>query len=273
VRRLPVAAFVALVIATVAAFFVTQALKVTTPLLTGSPAPVPSAIDPVSGGTCLVRDHRGVLRPVSFKRMRISFYLLNQADVVDVSIVSSAGTPVVTLPGSGRSMGIRQRRTFVWDGRERNGRLAPDGVYYIRVSLRHQGRVVTIANSAGTAEPVTVQTKPLPLRITGLSPVRIPPSGGSPVTIRYTGNGGLRPLVMIYRSAGRARPRLVKQYAATSRAGLTVWNGTLRGGAPAPAGTYLVALGVKQRTCSTVTVPARLPPTPATAPNAVVTVQ
>ncbi len=37
VSRLPVAAFVALAVATVAAFFVTQHLKVTTPLVTGRP--------------------------------------------------------------------------------------------------------------------------------------------------------------------------------------------------------------------------------------------
>ena len=42
--RWPVATFVALAIATVGAFFVTQHLKVTTPLIAGFPAPVPSAI-------------------------------------------------------------------------------------------------------------------------------------------------------------------------------------------------------------------------------------
>ena len=46
VSRAPVAAFVALVIATVAAFFVTQHLKVTTPFIQGSPAPVPEHDQP-----------------------------------------------------------------------------------------------------------------------------------------------------------------------------------------------------------------------------------
>ena len=39
--RLSVAAFVALAVATAAAFFVTQHLKVTTPLLAGYPVPCP----------------------------------------------------------------------------------------------------------------------------------------------------------------------------------------------------------------------------------------
>ena len=46
--RLSIAAFAVLVAATIAAFFVTQHLKVTTPLLTGYPRPVP-------GGSRLVK--------------------------------------------------------------------------------------------------------------------------------------------------------------------------------------------------------------------------
>ena len=47
VTRLPTCAFAVLVAATIAAFFVTQHLKVTTPLIRGSPAPVPAVIDPL----------------------------------------------------------------------------------------------------------------------------------------------------------------------------------------------------------------------------------
>ena len=51
-RRFPVIAFAALVVATVAAFFITQHLKVTTPLIAGFPRPFPAAINPVRGTTC-----------------------------------------------------------------------------------------------------------------------------------------------------------------------------------------------------------------------------
>ena len=41
------------------------------------------------------------------------------------------------------------RRLFVWNGREDNGRLAPDGTYYVRVALMHQGRTVDDLGRAG----------------------------------------------------------------------------------------------------------------------------
>jgi len=125
VTRLPVAAFVALVIATVGAFFVTQHLKVTTPLIAGSPSPHPAAINPVNGKTCLLRNHLGVRVPVSYKHMQISFYLLHRADDVDVYVVDQNGNIVDTL-ASGRHMSINRRRLFTWNGRTSKGTIAPD---------------------------------------------------------------------------------------------------------------------------------------------------
>lgn len=267
-RRLPVAAFAALALGTIGAFFVTQALKVTTPLINGFPAPVPSTINPVSGGTCGVRGPNGRWHPVSFRRMRVSFYLQNRGDVVEVSIVDPAGRVVRLLPGSGRYLGTAHRRAFVWDGRERDGSLAPDGPYETHVSLLQQGRTLTIANSAGRPEPVTVATHPPPLAIAAVTPASIA-AGGRPVTIRFSGNDGLRPRVLILRIARRGRPRQVKSYFATAVAGRSVWNGTLAGGRLAPPGRYLVALALTDRTCNTV----RTPQTVAAAPQAVVTVR
>jgi len=267
---MPVAAFVALVLATVAAFFVTQHLKVTTPLVAGTPAPVPSHINPVDGRSCLVSTGLGAKR-VSFKRMRISFYLLHRADDVDVYIVDADGSIVATL-ASGRHMAIKRRSRFTWNGHEDNGQVAPDGTYYVRVSLIHQGRTLLIANDSGVAEPVTVETKAPPLRITRVSPGVISQPGSSSVTISYTGNRGLRPRVLIYRVQRSGASRLVKSYAATTRAGHTLWNGTVGGGAPAPAGSYLVGLKLTDQACNTATVPARLPPAPGSDAVARVTV-
>ena len=36
------------------------------------------------------------------------------------------------------------RRVFVWNGREDNGSLAPDGTYYFRVGLARQGRSIDL---------------------------------------------------------------------------------------------------------------------------------
>jgi FlgD Ig-like domain len=270
VRRWPVAAFVALAVATIAAFFITQHLKVTTPLLTGAPAPFPADINPVDGHVCLRRNHLGRLIPVSFKRTKVSFYLLNQADNVNVYILNNEGNVVRELPGSGVHMAIKERHLFVWDGRLDNGRIAPDGQYYIRVALVHQSREVEISNTSGP-EPITVKTtSPHPV-VTGVSPSSLPYGSSTSVTIDYSGNQGQRPQILLYRVGAGGSSRLVKSYAATSRAGHSTWNGEI-GGRPAPRGTYVVGLRVTDRACNTGTFPASLPPTVASAPHAEITV-
>ena len=269
--RLPVAAFVALAIASAGAFFVVQHLKVTTPLINGFPAPYPSAINPVDGKVCLRRSPKGVLMPVNFKRMGISFYLQGQADNVDVFILDSELDPIRELPGSGVHMGLGKRHLFVWNGREDNGSIAPDGNYYIRVVLVHQGREVEIANpDTGDLEPVMVITKPPAPVVTTVSPSSIVSGAGSTVTIRYAGNEGERPQIRLYRVSGGGS-HLVKSYAATSLAGHSTWNGEI-GGKPAPPGTYLVGLVVTDKACNTGTYPASLPPVPGSAPHAEITV-
>jgi hypothetical protein len=264
---MPVAAFVALVIVTVGAFFVVQHLKVSTPLVAGRPAPVPSTINPVSGRVCAVRNGNGMRTLVSFRRAKVSFYLINRADDVDVYIIDDDGEIVRTLPGSGRYLRTLKRRLFVWNGREDDGRVAPDGVYEIQVFLVHQARTVVIRNSvSGAVEPITVDTVPPHPVVTSVSPATIPASSPSSVTIRYSGTDGLRPQILIYR-IGSAGPTQVKSYAATSRAGHSLWDGTI-GGRPASRGTYVVAVALTNKACTTGTSPA----TVAAAPQAVVTV-
>jgi hypothetical protein len=265
--RWPVSAFIALVIATVGAFFVIQHLKVTTPLINGFPAPVPSVINPVSGGTCLVRLGKGTPKPVSFRQMKVSFYLQNRADDVNVYIVKPDLTTIVRQIGSDVHMQTRPhptRHAFAWDGRLPNGSVAPDGKYYIRVKLIHEGRSVLISNSSGP-RPVTVQTAIPPVTVTGVTPATITPQ--SPATIRYTGTVGQRPEIRMYRLAAKGM-RLVKQFAASTRQGRTVWDGTVAGPRPAPRGRYLIVVGYTNRTCNTV----QSPRSPAAAPHAVVTV-
>ena len=271
-RRLPVAAFVALAIATIAAFFVTQHLKVTTPLIAGFPAPYPSAINPVNGQVCLRRNSKGKLVPVSFRRMKVSFYLLNQADNVDVYIVDSDGDIVRELPGSGIHMAIKKRHPFVWDGREDNGSIAPDGTYNIKVSLIHQGRSVLISNNSG-AEPVTVLTVAPKPRITNVTPDVISGSGnGTGATISYTGADGLQTRILVYRSVGSGAPQLLKSFAG-GRNGSAVWDGTARGGSPAAPGTYAFRLKVIDKACNVGFYPAQWPPVGGTVPGDMVTVR
>jgi hypothetical protein len=272
VRRLPVAAFVALALATVAAFFVTQHLKVTTPLIAGDPIPFPGSINPVDGQVCRVRSPRGELERVNFRRMVISFYLLHRSDDVDVYIVDQDGTIVQTLSPSGVHMGVRRRREFVWNGREQNGSIAPDGTYYIRVSLIYQGRSLLIPNSAGAPEPVIVKTVPPRPRVTAVTPDVIPQNGSASATIHFTGNQSLPGRILIYRTDLAGPPHLLKTYEAPARGGRSVFNGVI-GGAPAPQGTYLIGLKVTDRACNTGRFPAELPPVAGTTPGAGLTVR
>lgn len=265
--RAPVAAFVALVIATVGAFFVTQHLKVTTPLIQGHPAPVPDTINPVYGGVCLRRNGKGVPVLTSYRRMKVSFYLQNRSDDVDVWIVNSAGDEIRQI-ASNVFMRAQppQRRGFSWDGRLANGSVAPAGVYHIKVFLIHQGRYLLISNSTA-AWPVTVETTRPQVRVTSVTPASITAGSPTSVTIRYSGTGSLRPRILIERIR-HGHAQLVKSYAATTRAGQSTWNGTLAGGRPAPPGTYLVAVRLTDRACTT----GISPVSAASAPRAVVTV-
>jgi hypothetical protein len=259
-----VAAFVALAVATVAAFFVTQHLKVTTPILAGAPAPHPAAINPVDGQVC---------GRVSHRRMFVSFYLQNRSDDVDVDIVEPDGSTVVDTLASGVHMqggNTPVRRGFTWNGHTASGAVAPDGTYYIRVALIHQGRSVLISNNAGP-EPIIVETVPPRPRVTRVSPALIPQRTQTTVSIGQSGTAGQAPRVLVYRTDLPGGPRLVKTFAGRHGA-QSGWDGTI-GGRPAPQGTYLIGLKVTDQACNTGRFPAELPPVAGTTAGAGVTVR
>jgi hypothetical protein len=192
--RLAAGVFVGPIIATVGAFFLIQHLKVAAPPINGFPAPVPSAINPVSGGTCLLRNSEGQLVAVSFRSTKISFYLQNRAAVVDVDIVTPTGRFVARMNGSGRYMPLLRRRTFTWNGRSADGTVARDGVYNIRVTLVNQAAPLLIADQGtGAVESVTVRTRPPRLTVTAVTPDAVPDATHPTVTIHYAGNDGIRP--------------------------------------------------------------------------------
>lgn len=256
-RRLPLVVFGALIAATVAAFFVTQHLKVSTPLVAGFPRPAPAMINP-EGGTCQGVNHR---------RMFISFYLLHRTDDVDVFVVDQDGSIVATL-ATNRHM-RRSVRTpdglFYWNGREDNGSVAPDGKYYIRIALLGQGRTVEL-----TKTPVTVKTIPPRPVVTSVSP-SLMPDGTTPVTIHYRGNEHRPATVLLYRTDVPGRLRLVDSFGIVPTKPAT-WNGLIDG-RPAPAGIYLVGLSVTDAACNTGRFPITIPPAPGTTRHAGVTVR
>jgi flagellar hook capping protein FlgD len=265
------AAFGALVVATVAAFFITQHLKTSTPLLTGTPAPFPSVINPVSGVTCYQSSSR---KFVNHRLMQVSFYLQNRSDTVDVYIVDSAGHVVATLATNRYMQGGSHpvRSLFVWDGREPSGSVAPDGRYYIKVRLIGARKRVTISSPSGSPEPVTVKTTPPRPIVTAVTPRAISRHRLTPVKIDYTGNEDRGATVVIYRIGRHGRLREVKTFLTAWAAQSTTWDGTVRR-RPAPAGRYLIGLQVTDAACNTGSFPATGDPRLGTVSQAIVTVR
>lgn len=267
--RLPVTAFAGLVVATVGAFFVTQHLKVTTPLITGVRGATPAWINPVDGVTCGPASD-----PVNHRFTRVSFYLLHRSDHVDVWVVDQSGAVVRTLASSRYMRGGANpvRTAFTWYGREDNGSIAPDGTYNVRVALLQQGRTVELSDAAGAPLDITVRTYPPDPVVTGVTPSVIPVHGSWRVTVRFEGNEHRAGTVRIYRTDLAGGSRLVKSFVTPWAAQSAVWNGTI-GAGRAPPGTYLVGLDVTDAACNTGHFPAVIPPTPEAAPQAVVTVR
>ncbi len=264
------AAFAGLVVATVAAFFITQHLKTSTPLLTGSPAPFPAAINPVSGVTCYAPASHEY---VDHRQMQISFYLLNRSDTVKVYVVDSAGKLVATL-ATGRYMqggSHPVRSQFVWNGHESDGAVAPDGRYYIKVRLIGARRTVTIASQSGP-EPVTVKTVPPRPIVTNVAPEVILRHALTSVKISYTGNEGRGATVVIFRIDRRGRLHEVKQFLTAWAAQTAAWDGLI-GKHPAPAGRYLIGLQVTDAACNTGSFPANTHPRLRSDPQAIMAVR
>jgi hypothetical protein len=255
--RPPLAVFGVLVVATVAAFFVTQHLKVTTPIVGGLPNPAYPAFNPEATTTCGRRYPR---------QDWTSFYLDSRADDVNVYIDDSAGTHVDQI-ASGVHMSLKARRTFYWNGRETDGSLAPDGSYRFRVALIRQGR------SAEIGAPFRIDTIPPRPVVTSVTPSLIPASTG--VAIHYKGTEGRSGYVLIYRTDVTGKPQLVKSFKVGAHN--AVWDGTIHQ-LPAPAGTYLIGLKVADPACNIGSFPiggaplTRDPP-PGTTPHAGVTVR
>jgi hypothetical protein len=264
VSRLPAISFCALVAATVGAFFITQHLKVTTPLINGFRHSSDS-INPRRGTACGTP-------PVDHRALYISFYLQHRSDDVDVWMTDSTGLDVATL-ATDRFMrgGAHPARTyFIWNGREDNGRIAPDGLYYVKVALLHEGRTVIISDPSGPL-PVQVDTRPPRPRVLSATPHLISPSAPAVVAIRYRGTEGRGAAILLYRTDLPGPPRLVKTFG-TAGLGSATWDGRINQ-RPAPAGVYLVGLRVRDAACNLGRFPRALPPRPGTTPGAGVTVR
>lgn len=238
-NRLVQAAFVVLVLATVGAFFVTQHLKSSRPVVVGV-------------------HQTSAFSPALRHRAKISFYL-RRADSVSVYVVSPEGDIVRQLAG-GREIPKLRRVTFYWNGREDGQRIAPDGIYRFRVALAGQGRTLDLEPGvrldSQPPRPVVTSVDPG----TPGGPALFPQRGVDALRIHLRGTGGRPAKLVIYRTDVPGSPA-VAQLAIPARARTVDWNGQIDG-APAPAGTYLMGLDEVDRAGNFGTFPSVLPPTP-----------
>jgi hypothetical protein len=227
------AVFALLVAATGAAFFVTQRLKTS---------------DPVVKRLALQRffSPNGDGRK---ERAGISFQL-PKGDRVTVEVVDGGGDRVRRL-ADGRRLRAGTHE-LDWDGRDDRGRVADDATYYVRVSLREQGRAVT-----GPRGIVLTTEAPTP-RIVSALPRRVDASRRVPVAVRFTGPAVVRPVFRVWRTDGSVRE--VAAFTVPRGQHVGTWNGLVRG-RPAPEGTYAFSVTVQNRALIQGTAPGRLPPT------------
>jgi hypothetical protein len=275
--------FAALVVATVGAFFVTQHLKVSTPLINGYPRPAPAAFNPVSGRICRSRGPGHKL--IDYRRVNFSFYLQHRSDNVQLYVVSQTTGDIVATVAANRHMRLGVRNPdgdFSWNGREGDddGQLAPDGTYYFRIVLQQEGRTFNWSQTPFQIITTSPHPRVTSVQVTGSAPATVahgaPPAIIAPparsVTIHYTPGNFRSASIDIYRTDLPGVPRIVKSFGVNGEKGVAVWNGLIDG-RPAPAGTYLVGMTVTDQACNPGQFPIVNPPPPGFTPNAGVTVR
>jgi hypothetical protein len=238
------ATFGVLVLATIAAFFVTQQLKSEFPLVLRF-ATQPSAFSPNGDG---------------FKDSTRVGFDLSEPAAVTFSVVDSEGNEVRRLADNRPLPGSSHNR-FVWDGRDDEGNLVPDGIYRMRVVRRDEGRVIN------SLKEVVVDTVPPSVRLVSAKPGVIAP--GEPgqdtrVTIRYQGPRNHRPVFRVFRTDD-GPPRVVQRFRGDeSKTG--VWDGLLRGHAP-DEGDYAFNVEVRDKAGNHGFAPAEIPRADVAAPG------
>src|SRR5829696_7174960 len=167
------AVFALLVVATIAAFFVTQQLKSEFPLVIRFAAK-PKQFSP-NGDS--FRD-----------RVEIGFDLSEPA-TVSFTIMNGEGNEVRKIVDERRLAGDEKHR-FSWDGRDHDGKVVPDGVYRMRVVRRDEGRIID------SFKRIRVDRQPPRVQLLSAQPGVIAPRepGQRPrVSLRYSGPANTAP--------------------------------------------------------------------------------
>jgi flagellar hook assembly protein FlgD len=238
--------FLALVVATFGAFFVTQRLKRTPP-----PVNSVSATRLFSPN----QDGRGD------ERARVGFTIKKDDDVT-VDVIDADGDRVRRIADD-RGLRAYRRLSLQWDGRTDGGRRVPDGTYRYRVALRREGRTVTLPYSVvkDTTPPRPRVLSIGPTASTVPAPELFPNRRGEPMRVRLF-VPGRDASVQVYRTDGERAERVLER-GVPSGDTVWTWNGTGEDGTKLPSGTYVVVARSKDKAGNLGTSPSPLPPNPA----------
>jgi hypothetical protein len=178
------------------------------------------------------RDGRKDLAHVSFK--------LKETDDVTVSVVDHEGDEVRILADDHRIPAYTPTR-FSWNGRTDAGVRAPDGSYRIRITLRRQGRSITLQRivrlDLTPPRPKVISIGP----IKGPGPEVLPLPEDAPADVHLL-TPGRNPIIRLFKTSP-GPPRLVlEDDSLPDGAKEWKWDGRTPSGRPVSPGTYLVAV-------------------------------
>ena len=216
--------FALLALAAVGAFFVAQRLKSAPPIVQG--LRLSSEVFSPNGDGRLDRE-------------RVSFRLKRGA-TVDVAVVNEQGDAVREL-ASGLSLKAYSRSPELsWDGRDADGRVAPDGRYQVRITLRGEGRSILVRPSFLLDDtPPRVEVLSVGPR-KGPGPEVIARPGRQQARIRW--RPGVREgRLLVFRTSPEP-VRLVYERPVSGGATKALWDGRTSSGRAAAPGTYLAVV-------------------------------
>lgn len=235
-RRVTATLFALLVVATGGAFFVTQRLKRSAPI-----------VERVYFYQWISPNGDGRKDSVTVR------FDLPKAQRVTVSLVNRRDERVRTLADD--TFLSKGTHPFVWNGRDADGVVVPDGSYRLRVGLREEGRAVT------APRVLHVDTRgPRPRIVAATPPTVVPGSNSrrSRVRVRFVGPTNPAPEIGVWRTDGGKAVQVAGFKGRRGRHTFT-WDGMVNG-APAPEGSYAFSVTVQDKAGNLGSAPARLPP-------------
>jgi flagellar hook assembly protein FlgD len=223
---LPRIVFALLVASTFGAFFVAQRLK-------HDPSPVQQyTAYPVFSPN---GDGRVDAERINFK--------LRRADEVTIDVIDRKGDVVRNLVKD-RSLAAYRQTRFRWDGRTDEDRLAPDGLYRMRITLREEGRSLVIPGSfALDTTPPKILVTSIGPKPAGLRPVPkiLPSVDGVSARVRFRGPGR-RTTVTVFQTGPSSVRSVVGPVKLPDGVKTWSWDGRLADGSEARQGTYAVVV-------------------------------